>query len=81
MRSWPDMSAPSGSIAGFGYPRHQSFNYLQVLGNATGSISLKLGESQSSQVLANATRSISSILSESQSSQERCYLQEEFHVL
>ncbi|KAF6170777.1 hypothetical protein GIB67_015729 [Kingdonia uniflora] len=39
--------------------------YPQVLGNATGSISSKLGESQPSQVLANATRSISSMLSES----------------
>ncbi|KAF6161128.1 hypothetical protein GIB67_007769 [Kingdonia uniflora] len=69
MRSWPDMSAPPGSIECFCYPRHQSFNCLQVLGNATGSISSKLGESQSSQVLANAIGSISSMLSESQSSQ------------
>ncbi|KAF6140032.1 hypothetical protein GIB67_001773 [Kingdonia uniflora] len=134
MGSWPNMSAPPGSIAGFGYLRHQSmsydsyhqpslqgyaphfpsgyltqksreeiyapfhlptprgynpffqrlchivfkfdcsslligFNCLQILGNTTGSISSKLGESQSSQVLANATRSISSMLSESQLSQ------------
>ncbi|KAF6135558.1 hypothetical protein GIB67_015411 [Kingdonia uniflora] len=121
MRSWPDMSAPPGSIGGFGYPRHQcmpydsnhqpsvqgyaphfpsgyltqksrekmyapyhvptprGYNpffqrsytniYLQVFGNATGSISSKFGESQSSQVLANATMSIISMLSDSQSSQ------------
>ncbi|KAF6151036.1 hypothetical protein GIB67_010614, partial [Kingdonia uniflora] len=52
-----------------GYAPHFPSGYLtQVLGNATGSISSKLGESQSSQVLANATRSISLMLSESQSS-------------
>ncbi|KAF6156061.1 hypothetical protein GIB67_010985 [Kingdonia uniflora] len=41
----------------------------KVLGNATGFISSKLGESQSSQVLANATGSIRLMLSKSQSSQ------------
>ncbi|KAF6148157.1 hypothetical protein GIB67_011932 [Kingdonia uniflora] len=63
--SWPYMSAPPGSIGGFGYPRHQSMSYDSYHQPSLQGYAPHFPSGYLTQVLANATGFISSILSES----------------